>query len=97
MLRLLSMIYQIKKTKRFDKDVALAQKRGKNLDKLFAVIEKLANGEELETKFRDHDLKGQFEGCRECHIEPDWLLIYEIFDDCLVLVLNRTGTHSDLF
>lgn len=91
------MIYQIKKTKRFDKDVALAQKRGKNLDKLFAVIEKLANGEELETKFRDHDLKGQFEGCRECHIEPDWLLIYEIFDDCLVLVLNRTGTHSDLF
>ncbi len=91
------MIYQLKRTKRFDKDVALAQKRGKDLSKLFSIIEKLANGEELEAKFRDHDLRGLYEGCRECHIEPDWLLVYEIFDDCLVLVLNRTGTHSDLF
>lgn len=91
------MIYKIKKTKRFDKDVSLAFKRGKNLDKLFSVIEKLANGLKLEPKYRDHELSGEFVGCRECHIEPDWLLIYEIFDDCLVLVLNRTGTHSDLF
>ncbi len=91
------MIYQLKRTKRFDKDVALAIKRGKDISKLFAVIEKLANGETLESKFQDHNLRGYFEGCRECHIEPDWLLIYEIFEDCLVLVLNRTGTHSDLF
>ena len=91
------MIYQLKRTKRFDKDVALAIKRGKDITKLFAVIEKLANGETLEPKFQDHNLRGGFEGCRECHIEPDWLLIYEIFEDCLVLVLNRTGTHSDLF
>ena len=91
------MIYQLKRTKRFDKDVALAIKRGKDITKLFAVIEKLANGETLEPKFQDHNLRGCFEGCRECHIEPDWLLIYEIFEDCLVLVLNRTGTHSDLF
>lgn len=91
------MSYQLKKTKRFDKDVALAQKRGKDLNKLFEVIGKLASGEVLEPKYRDHTLKGQFDGCRECHIEPDWLLVYEIFDDCLVLVLNRTGTHSDLF
>lgn len=91
------MSYRIKKTKRFDKDVALAQKRGKNLDKLFDVIGKLAAGEELEPRYKDHMLKGQYEGCRECHIEPNWLLVYEIFEDCLILVLNRTGTHSDLF
>lgn len=91
------MSYKLKKTKRFDKDVALAQKRGKNLDKLFDVIGKLATGEELEPQYKDHMLKGQYEGCRECHIEPDWLLVYEIFEDCLILVLNRTGTHSDLF
>lgn len=91
------MSYRLKKTKRFDKDVALAQKRGKNLDKLFDVIEILASGGVLEPKYKDHTLKGQYEGCRECHIEPDWLLVYEIFEDCLILVLNRTGTHSDLF
>lgn len=91
------MKYLIKKTNRFDKDVFLAQKRGKNLNKLFDVVAKLAEGEKLAPKFKDHSLKGEYENCRECHIEPDWLLVYEIFDDCLVLVLNRTGTHSDLF
>lgn len=91
------MSYRIKRTKRFDKDAELAKKRGKDLDKLFDVIEKIASGKDLEPKFRDHFLKGQYEGFRECHIEPDWLLIYEILDDCLILVLNRTGTHSDLF
>lgn len=90
-------MYRIKRTNRFDKDVALAKKRGKDLDKLFAVVEKLANGETLDDRYRDHDLRGRYEGCRECHIEPDWLLVYEIFEDVLVLVLNRTGTHSDLF
>lgn len=91
------MKYHIKTTNQFVKDVKLAKKRGKDIDKLFFVIDKLSNGEKLDQKFRDHDLGGNFKGCRECHIEPDWLLVYEIFDDCLVLVLNRTGSHSDLF
>ena len=91
------MIYRLKRTKRFDKDATLAKKRGKDISKLFAVIEKLANGEKLEDKFRDHTLTGDYVGFRECHIESDWLLIYEVQDDCLILVLSRTGTHSDLF
>ena len=91
------MKYEVKFTNQFKKDVKPAKKQGKNLEKLYTVIEKLANGEQLEAKYRDHDLSGNFVGCKECHIEPDWLLIYEIIDDVLVLVLNRTGTHSELF
>ncbi len=91
------MKYTIKATNRFEKDIKQAQKRGKDLDKLFFVIEKLANGEPLEEKYRDHSLVGLYKGCRECHIEPDWLLVYEIFEDVLILSLARTGTHSDLF
>ena len=60
-------------------------------------LKKLANGEELPPKNRDHALSGDFSGCRECHIQPDWLLIYEIDDNTLYLYLTRTGTHSDLF
>ena len=59
----------------------------KNLDKLFEIIEKLAQGEMLEAKYRDHSLTGDYKGTRECHIDPDWLLIYEIFEDVLVLSL----------
>lgn len=91
------MKYEVKFTTRFKKDVKLAQKQGKNLNKLYEIVEKLANCEKLEDKYRDHDLTGSYEGCRECHIEPDWLLIYERFDNVLVLVLNRTGSHSELF
>lgn len=91
------MKYTIKATTRFEKDVKQAQKRGKDLDKLFYVIEKLANGEKLEECYRDHSLVGLYKGCRECHIEPDWLLVYEIFEDVLILSLVRTGSHSDLF
>ena len=58
---------------------------------------KLANGESLDVKYRDHDLHGEYEGTRECHIEPDWLLIYEIRHNILVLMLNRVGSHSELF
>ncbi len=58
---------------------------------------KLANGEVLEEKYRDHDLTGNYKGCRECHVEPDWLLIYEVVDDVLVLMLYRVGSHSELF
>ena len=73
------------------------QERFKNLDKLFSVINTLANGETLNAKYKDHDLMGNYKGTRECHIEPDWLLVYEIKDDVLVLMLYRLGTHSELF
>ena len=75
----------------------LAKKQNRNLDKLFEVIDVLAGGGILEPKFRDHRLPGRYKGTRECHIEPDWLLIYEIRDDVLVLMLYRAGTHSELF
>ena len=91
------MKYSIEFTTRFKKDLKLAKKQNKNLDKMFEVIEILANGGKLDAKYRDHDLSGNFKGTRECHIEPDWLLIYEIKEDILVLMLSRTGTHSDLF
>ena len=61
------------------------------------IIKKIAKGEKLDTKYRDHALKGNYEGCRECHVAPDWLLIYELVDNGLILYLTRTGTHSDLF
>lgn len=91
------MIYRIEYTHRFEKDLKQAQKRGKDLDKLFAVIEKLANGIPLEPKNRLHLLTGDYSGYWECHIEPDWFLVYEKFEDVLVLSMYRTGTHSDLF
>lgn len=91
------MKYEIRVTGRFKKDIKLAKKQGKDLEKLFSVVNPLANGKTLDMKYRDHGLPGNYEGCRECHIEPDWLLIYELFDDVLVLMLNRVGSHADLF
>ena len=91
------MRYEVKFTTQFKKDIKLAKKQKKNLDLLFDVIDKLANGKKLDSKFRDHDLSGDYAGTRECHVEPDWLLIYEIRDDVLVLMLYRLGTHSELF
>lgn len=91
------MKYRIQYTSRFEKDVKLAAKRGKELNKLFAVIEKLAADVSLAPSNREHMLGGTYSGCWECHIEPDWLLVYEKFDDVLVLSMYRTGTHSDLF
>ena len=91
------MKYNVKPSKQFRKDVKLAQKRGYDLDLLTAVIKKLADGEELDKKYKDHQLSGNYGNCRECHIQPDWLLIYEIENDELILYLSRTGTHSDLF
>jgi len=61
------------------------------------VIKKLANGEELPARNRDHVLSGDYAGLRECHVTPDWLLVYEIDDESIILYLTRTGTHSDLF
>ncbi|WP_026396273.1 type II toxin-antitoxin system YafQ family toxin [Acetobacterium malicum] len=91
------MKYEVKFTNQFKKDLKLAKKQGKDIERLYAVIEKLADEELLEQKYRDHDLSGNFKGCRECHVEPDWLLIYEVMDDVLVLMLYRVGSHSTLF
>ena len=89
---------KIKLRKSFEKDLKKIKKSGNfNLNKLYEVVEKIASGMVLEEKYKDHKLKGNYLGCRECHISPDWLLIYEIKEDELVLILNRTGSHSDLF
>lgn len=81
----------------FKKDYKRIVKRGYNINLLNDIIQKLAKGEKLAEKNRDHQLIGNYAGCRECHISPDWLLIYEIKKDELILVLTRTGTHSELF
>lgn len=73
------------------------QKRGYDMTLLTEILELLASGESLPAKNKDHNLSGNFAGCRECHITPDWLLIYEISNGELILYLTRTGTHSDLF
>lgn len=93
------MKYEIQRTKSFVKDYKLAVKRGCNISKLKKVIELLASGESLPKEYRDHALVNsrEYKDVRECHIEPDWLLVYRITEDVLVLTLLRTGTHSDLF
>ncbi|MCD7889172.1 MAG: type II toxin-antitoxin system YafQ family toxin [Oscillospiraceae bacterium] len=82
---------------RFKKDLKIAAKRGCNLELLDDVVNTLADGEPLAEKLRDHSLTGDYVGFRECHIQPDWLLVYRIEDGDLILFLFRTGTHSDLF
>ncbi len=91
------MKYKIKSSRKFDKDLKKIKKRGYDLNLIKSVIQKLANGEKLPEKNKDHVLLGNYKGCRECHITPDWLLVYELVDDELILYLTRTGTHSDLF
>ena len=87
----------VKLTTIFKKDYKMAMKRGRKLELLDKVITTLAMGENLPNENRDHDLHGNWKGYRECHIQSDWLLIYKIEKDILVLTLTRTGTHSDLF
>lgn len=89
--------YRIIQTGRFKKDLKLVIKRGYNIDLLGVVVDTLAAGQELPAKYKDHALIGNYKGCRECHITPDWLLIYEVDGNELILYLTRTGTHSDLF
>lgn len=89
--------YKIVQTVRFKKDLKLLIKRGYNIDLLGAVVDTLAAGQKLPAKYKDHALTGNYQGCRECHITSDWLLIYEVDGDELFLYLTRTGTHSDLF
>ena len=91
------MKYEITFTSKFKKDIKRIKKRGYDLNLLRDVISILANGDQLDPKYNDHALSGEFKGCRECHIEPDWLLVYEIAEMELILYLTRTGTHSDLF
>jgi mRNA interferase YafQ len=90
-------MYIVKPTTRFQKDLRLAEKRGYKIELLAAVVKQLAAGETLDSRYNDHPLRGQYRGHRECHITPDWLLIYEIEDEVLILHLTRTGTHADLF
>jgi len=84
-------------TSRFKKDYKAAMKRGLDIDLLDNAIRIIASGQMLPGKYCDHQLTGNWKGYRECHIEPDWLLIYKIEKGILVLTLARTGTHSDLF
>ncbi len=90
-------MYNIVPSTKFKKDLKVAIKRGYDMRLLDEVVSKLAKGETLPDKNKDHALVGNFAGCRECHITPDWLLIYEIDDGELLLYLTRTGSHSDLF
>jgi len=89
--------YTVKPTAKFQKDLKRVEKRGCNLDLLRDAIKLLAKGDPLPQKYQDHALAGDFAGCRECHIQPDWLLVYEIAESDLFLYLTRTGTHADLF
>lgn len=90
-------MYEIRPTTRFQRDVKRIQKRGYDMGLLSGILKKLADGEPLPPKNRDHQLTGDFAGCRECHITPDWLLVYELVEEELILYLTRTGTHSDIF
>ena len=90
-------MYRIRPTTKFQKDVKRLKKRGYDLSSLTNLIQILADGKNLPPQNRDHALSGNYAGFRECHIAPDWLLIYEISEDTLFLYLTRTGSHSDLF
>lgn len=87
----------IRYTAKFKKDYKTIIKRGYNPQLLQDVLTILSNGQQLPPKYKDHNLSGNYGGHRECHITPDWLLIYKIEHDILTLSLTRTGTHSDLF
>ena len=91
------MKYEILRTTQFKKDYKLAIKRGLDINKLVKVITLLADGEVLTAEFKDHSLVGNYSGYRECHVQPDWLLVYKIEEEKLILTLYRTGTHSDVF
>ena len=91
------MTYEVKWSNKFKKGYKLAKKIGLDINLLENIVDKLRKGIPLEDKNHDHELKGIYKGFRECHIQPDWLLIYLIENDILTLTLVDTGTHSDLF
>lgn len=90
-------MFEVVLSNRFRKDLKLAAKRGLRLDELNTIVEQLAAGQTLPERNRDHALTGDYIGFRECHIRPDWLLVYRVDGDALELFLFRTGTHTDLF
>ncbi len=91
------MKYELILSGKFKKSLKIAKKRGLDIALLDSVVDKLLRGIPLEEKYRDHPLKGNWDGFRECHIQPDWLLIYLIENDILTLTLVDTGTHADLY
>ena len=91
------MKYRIEYSTTFKWSYKLAKKRGLPMDELNDVVRTLAEGRKLAAKFHDHQLVGRYKGCRECHIQPDWLMTWEQNDTQLTLLFLRTGTHSDLF
>ncbi|WP_195985427.1 type II toxin-antitoxin system YafQ family toxin [Clostridium sp. D33t1_170424_F3] len=91
------MKYALETTGRFKRDLKLAIKRGYNMALLQTVIDLLCAGTPLAEKYKDHALTGNWINYRECHVTPDWVLIYKVENDILVLTLTRTGSHSDLF
>jgi len=91
------MRHSIVWTNQFKKDYKLSIKRGLEIDLLDNAIRILADGNPLPVEYKDHQLSGNWKGHRECHIQPDWLLVYRMTEDILILTLSRTGTHSDLF
>ncbi len=88
---------ELRQTSNFKKDLRRMIKRGANMELLDEVIQILLRRKTLPEKYHDHPLTGNWHGYRDCHIEPDWVLIYRIDDDALILLATRTGTHSDLF
>ena len=90
-------MYQVKFTTTFKKSYKLMKKRGLDISLLDNVIDLLRQGKQLDEKYKDHALSGNFVGFRECHIKPDWLLVYLLENDILTLTLVDTGTHSDIF
>ena len=90
-------MYKIVSSKQFKRDLKISLKRGYDLNKLKEVVNTLASGDALPKKHKDHNLSGKYSKFRECHIEPDWLLVYRADKECLELFLFRNGTHSDLF
>ena len=90
--------YKIKYSKEFKKSLKKVIKQGKDIDKLLDVVNLLSKKEELDSKYRDHALYNdkRFKNCRDCHIEPDWLLIYKYLEEELILLLVNTGSHSDV-
>ena len=90
-------MYKIVYTNRMKKDAKLMKRRGKDLDKLINVLSLLASGNPLPVQCRDHQLNGNLHDFRECHIEPDWLILYQIYEYTLIISATATGSHADLF
>jgi len=89
--------YTVKPTSSFRKDLKRVNRQGRDIKLVQEVLSKLADNVPLEESYRDHGLGGKYKGCRECHIQPDWLLVYQIDNDALYLYLMRTGSHAELF